>query len=59
MDFTPDTAFWSVETIGYALMGLAGLFALPVFDRGGVEIAIRWCFAANAVFTALGWQLVL
>ncbi len=54
MDFTPDTAFWSLETIGYALMGLAGLFVLPIFDGGGVELAIRWCFAANAAFTVMG-----
>jgi len=54
MDFTPDTAFWSLETIGYTLMGLAGLFALPVLDGGGIELAIRWCFAINAVFTVVG-----
>lgn len=54
MDFTPDTAFWSLETVGYTLMGLAALFALPVFNGGGIERAIRWCFAINAVFTVLG-----
>ncbi len=54
MDFTPDTAFWSLETIGYALMGLAALFALPIFARSRIELAIRWCFVANAVFTVLG-----
>lgn len=54
MEFTPDTAFWSLETIGYALMGLAALFALPIFARSRIELAIRWCFVANAVFTVLG-----
>lgn len=54
MDFTPDTAFWSLETIGYTLMGLAALFALPVFNGSGIERAIRWCFAINAAFTVLG-----
>ncbi|MEM2446900.1 MAG: hypothetical protein QW734_09605 [Candidatus Bathyarchaeia archaeon] len=54
MDFTPDTAFWSLETVGYTLMGLAALFALPVFNGGGIERAIRWCFAINAVFTVVG-----
>lgn len=54
MDFTPDTAFWSLETVGYTLMGLATLFALPVFNGGGIERAIRWCFGINAVFTVLG-----
>ena len=54
MDFTPDTAFWSLETIGYSLMGLAGLFTVPVFHQGRIQRAIRWCFALNAVFTILG-----
>lgn len=54
MDFTPDTAFWSLETIGYTFMGLAALFDLPVFNGGGIERAIRWCFAINAAFTVLG-----
>jgi hypothetical protein len=54
MDFTRDTAFWSLESIGYALMGLAALFALPVLAKGRIELVIRWCFAVNAVFTILG-----
>jgi hypothetical protein len=54
MDFTSDTAFWSLESIGYALMGLAALFALPVLAEGRIELVIRWCFAVNAVFTILG-----
>ena len=54
MGFTRDTAFWSLETIGYALMGLAALFALPVLAKGRIELVIRWCFVANAVFTVLG-----
>ena len=54
MDFTSDTAFWSLESIGYALMGIAALFTLPVLDKGRIELVIRWCFAVNAVFTILG-----
>ncbi|MGB9594571.1 MAG: hypothetical protein ACPL7R_10595, partial [Anaerolineae bacterium] len=54
MDFTRDTAFWSLETIGYALMGLAALFALPILSKSRIELAIRWCFVANAAFTLLG-----
>ncbi len=54
MDFTPDTAFWSLETIGYTLMGLAALFTLPIFSKGQIELVIRWCFVANAVFTVVG-----
>jgi hypothetical protein len=54
MDFTSETAFWSLESIGYALMGLATLFALPVLSQGRIELVIRWCFAVNAVFTLVG-----
>ena len=54
MDFTRDTAFWSLETIGYTLMGLAALFALPIFAKGRIELVLRWCFATNAVFAVLG-----
>jgi hypothetical protein len=54
MDFVRDTAFWSLETIGYTLMSLAALSAVPVFANGRIELAIRWCFAVNAVFTVLG-----
>lgn len=54
MDFTSDTAFWSLESIGYALMGLAALFALPVLAEGRIVLVIRWCFALNAGFTIIG-----
>jgi fumarate reductase subunit D len=60
MDSTPASAFWALEIMGYTLMGLAGVFALPVFHRGGIELAIRWCFAINAVCTvggAIGYVL--
>jgi len=54
MDFTCDTAFWSLETVGYALMGLAALFVLPTLARSRIELVIRGCFVANAVFAILG-----
>jgi hypothetical protein len=54
MDFNPDSAFWSLEMIGYTLMGLAALFTLPIFSRSRIELTIRWCFLANAVFIVLG-----
>jgi hypothetical protein len=54
MDFTSDTAFWSLESIGYALMGLAAVFVVPIFTQGRIALVLRWCFAINAVFTILG-----
>lgn len=47
-DFTPDTAFWLLETIGCTFVGLAAMFALLVLNGSGIERAIRWCFAALA-----------
>jgi hypothetical protein len=54
MDFRRDTAFWSLESIGYALMGLAALSVVPILAKSRMELAIRWCFVINAVFTMLG-----
>jgi hypothetical protein len=54
MDFTRDTAFWSLESIGYALMGLTTLFVVPILAKRQIELVIRWCFVINAVFTILG-----
>ena len=54
MDFTRDTAFWSLESVGYALMGLSALFVVPILVNGRIELMIRWCFVVNAVFTILG-----
>ena len=41
------------SALSFALVGLAGLFILPVFHRGGIELAIRWCFAIIGVATAI------
>jgi len=49
-----ETAFWSLESIGYTLMGLAAMFVLPILAKSRVELVIRWCFAINAVFSILG-----
>lgn len=54
MAFTKETAFWSLESIGYTLMGLAAMFILPILAKSRVELVIRWCFAINAVFSILG-----
>ncbi len=54
MDFTPATAFWSLETAGYTLMGLAALFASLTLNERGIGRKIRWCLGVNAVFTATG-----
>jgi membrane protease YdiL (CAAX protease family) len=30
---TPHSLFWDIDAIGYMFMGLATLFAVPVFER--------------------------
>jgi hypothetical protein len=54
MDFTSDTAFWSLESIGYALMGLSAVSVVPLLPPGRMGLVIRWCFVINAMFTLLG-----
>ena len=40
---------WAFGTLIYTLMGLAALFAIPAFTRGGLERAIRWCLGISGV----------
>ncbi|MHB8869085.1 MAG: hypothetical protein ACYC6T_02180 [Thermoleophilia bacterium] len=54
MEFTSASAFWSLEVIGYTLLGLATLFMLPVLPHDRLGLAIRGSFLANGVFTVIG-----
>ncbi len=54
MDFTPDTAFWSLEIAGYTIMSLSALFTLPIFSDNGIPRVVRWCFAINAALSVAG-----
>jgi len=44
-----SSLFWVVEVLGYFFMGLATLFAAPIFVLGRVETAIRWLFVINGI----------
>jgi hypothetical protein len=44
-----SSLFWVVEVLGYFFMGLATLFAAPIFMLGKLETAIRWLFVINGV----------
>ncbi len=50
---TPHSLFWDFDAIGYIFMGLATLFALPVFEKHGFQKWVRISFLANAVATPL------
>ena len=50
---TPHSLFWDFDALGYIFMGLATLFAIPVFNRSGFQKWVRMAFIANALVTPL------
>jgi len=50
---TPHSLFWDFDAIGYISMGLATLFAVPVFEKQGFQKWVRISFLANALVTPL------
>jgi len=55
---------WVIEVLGYFFMGLATLFAAPVFGSGRIERLIKWLFVANGILGiltpvgyGLGWPM--
>ncbi|WP_194408759.1 non-ribosomal peptide synthetase [Microbacterium cremeum] len=55
--FTPQWQFWFLEAALYALLLLAGLFALPALDR--VERRAPFAFALALLAVALGARLLV
>ena len=45
----PQSLMWVIEVLGYFFMGLATLFAAPVFGSGGIEKIIKWLFIVNGI----------
>ena len=50
---TPHSLFWDFDAIGYISMGIATLFAVPVFDKSGFQKWVRYSFIANFLVTPL------
>lgn len=50
---TPHSIFWTVDALGYIALGLATLFAVPVFAKQGLQKWVRWFFLANGLVTPL------
>lgn len=48
---SPHSLFWDVDALGYIFLGLATLFAFPVFAKRGLQRWLRWFFLANALLT--------
>lgn len=50
---TPHSLFWDFDAIGYIFMGLATFFAVPVFEKQGIQKWVRYSFLAHAFVTPL------
>lgn len=50
---TPHSLFWDVDGLGYIFLGLATLFAFPVFEKRGLQNWVRMFFLANGLITPL------
>jgi len=50
---TPHSLFWTVDALGYIALGLATLFAVPLFAKQGIQKWVRWFFLANGLITPL------
>ncbi len=50
---TPHSLFWNYDAIGYIFMGLATLFAVPVFEKQGFQKWVRYSFLVHALVTPL------
>ncbi len=50
---TPHSLFWDFDAIGYICMGLATLFAAPLFEGRGFQKWVRYSLLANGLVTPL------
>ena len=50
---TPHSLFWDFDALGYIFMGLATLFALPVFEKTGFQKRVRLVFLIHSLVTPL------
>jgi len=50
---TPHSLFWTADALGYIALGLATLFAVPLFAKEGLQKWVRRFFLANGLVTPL------
>jgi hypothetical protein len=50
---TPHSLLWTFDALGYIALGLATLFAAPLFAKQGLQKWIRGFFLANGLITPL------
>jgi hypothetical protein len=51
LEQTPHSMFWDFDALGYIFMGIAMIFALPVFEKKGFQKWVRLSFLANGLMT--------
>lgn len=49
----PHSLFWDFDAIGYIAMGFATLFAVPVFEKQGLQKRVRNVFLVHSLTTPL------
>jgi hypothetical protein len=55
INVNPAAAILAVNVLGWSLfLGLASLFAAPVFSGAGLKKVIRYAFTANGIFCLIG-----
>jgi hypothetical protein len=50
----PNALCWAIEMWGYALLGMATIFAAPVFNRNRTEKITAWLMVINGVISLAG-----
>jgi hypothetical protein len=50
---TPHSLFWDIDGLGYIFLNLATIFAIPVFEKQGLQNWVRRFFIANGLITPL------
>ncbi|MEI2757147.1 MAG: hypothetical protein V9F46_11930 [Chitinophagaceae bacterium] len=50
---TPHSLFWDFDAAGYIFLGLATLFAIPVFKKQGFQKWVRYSLLAHTLVTPL------
>jgi hypothetical protein len=50
---TPHSLFWDVDALGYVFLSLSTLFAVPLFQKHGLQLWVRRFFLANGLIVPL------
>jgi hypothetical protein len=50
----PNALCWAIEMWGYALLGIATIFAAPVFNRNRTERITAWLMVINGIVSLAG-----